>query len=466
MELCWLSAVEMVELFRKKALSPLEVMKAVLKRVEEVNASINAICTLAAEEALKQAAEAEKKLLTGEEVGPLHGVPVTIKDLNYTRGIRTTFGSVLYKDFVPEVDDIVVERLKKAGAIVFGKTNVPEFGLIGMTDNNIFGKSRNPWHLDLTTGGSSGGAAAAAVAGIGPLHHGNDGGGSIRIPAAFCGVYGIKPQFGRVPSYPRSGMFESLSCEGPITRTVADAALMLNVIAGCDARDRRSVPVPVPDFTTCKQVDVRRLRMAWAPTLNDVPVEKEVKNKIEEAINRLVSEGWQIEEIKLKLENTESEWMMIVLAEVYAVMEPQMEEWQKVMYPYYQPFISLGASLKVADLVRAQLKRELLYKQVQAVFERWDVLLLPVLPVLPFPAGQLAPTTINGQPVPPTTMAAFTIPFNMTDQPAASLPCGFTDSGLPVGMQVVGRPWDEMTVLAVSAAIEEIMPWQGKHPPL
>ena len=241
-ELCWMSAVELLDAYRSRKLSPVEVTRAVLERIDEVNPKINAIVTLTADLAMEQAKAAEEAYQKGEAAA-LAGVPVTIKDLISTKGIRTTFGSLLFEDYVPDEDAVLVERLKDAGAVIVGKTNVPEFGLVAVTDNLIFGPALNPWDTKKTVGGSSGGAAAGVVAGFGPLAVGNDGGGSIRIPSSLCGSFGIKPHFGRIPCGPKPYHgWESMNAEGPITRTVADAALMMDVMAGPDERDRMSLP--------------------------------------------------------------------------------------------------------------------------------------------------------------------------------------------------------------------------------
>ncbi len=241
-DIIYMPAVEMAAAIREKKLSPVEVVDAILTRIDKLNSKLNAYCTLLTEDARKQAGEAETLVMKGGELGPLHGVPVSVKDLIFTKDVRTTFGSRIYEDFVPDEDDVVVERLRGAGAVIMGKTNTPEFGFMGETDNLLFGPTRNPWNLERHAGGSSGGAAAAVVAGISPLAVGTDGGGSIRIPSSFCGAYGLKPSYGRVPRGPGFPEWQTLSHTGPITRTVADAALMLEVIAGRDDRDVNSLP--------------------------------------------------------------------------------------------------------------------------------------------------------------------------------------------------------------------------------
>src|SRR5947207_195157 len=353
--LIWQSALEISGLVRAKKLSPIEVTDAVLSRIDAVNPTLNAFCVVAAEQARAAAREAEIAVTKGEPLGPLHGVPVSIKDVLFTRGLTTTGGSRLFADYVPEEDAIAVARLKAAGALVLGKTNTSEFGHKAVTENPLFDVTRSPWNPELTPGGSSGGAAVAVASGCGPLALGTDGGGSIRIPATFCGVYGFKPSYGRVPEgrgFP--GGFAGVSHVGPITRTVRDAALVLDVIAGGDDRDRHPLP--------------RKADAYW--------------------------------------------------------------------------------------------------REVHAFLERFDLLLMPTVAVLPFAAGQAPPREIAGEPASPLGWMPFTFPFNLTGQPAASVPAGWTDDGLPVGLQIVGRRHADATVLAASAAFEEARPWSERRPAL
>ena len=261
-EICWMSASELATAIRMKKLSPVEVVKHLLARIATINPEVNAYVTMTEDSALAEAKEAEDAVMKGGQLGPLHGVPVAIKDTNFTKGVRTTMGSRLMEDFIPEEDSVHVDRLKKAGAIILGKTNTPEFAAKAVTENLVFGITRNPWNLEKTTGGSSGGSASAVAAGLTPLATGSDAGGSIRSPASCCGVFGIKPQFGRVPIYPLFHLWESLLHEGPITRTVKDAALMLDVMAGPHWGDRHSLPPPGFSFAESLEGGVKGLRVA------------------------------------------------------------------------------------------------------------------------------------------------------------------------------------------------------------
>src|SRR5262245_12503605 len=295
-ELYYLSAIDLAAAVRTKQVSPVEVVKAILARIEQLNPRLNAYCLVTADAALQAAQAAEDTVMRGEALGPLHGVPVSIKDLVLTRGVRTMRGSKLYEHDVPAEDAPVVERLKAAGAIVLGKTTTPEFGFKGVTDSPVTGITRNPWHLERTPGGSSGGAGVAVATGMGPLAVGTDGGGSIRIPSSFCGIYGLKPQVGRVPVYPASTIGD-ISHVGPMTRTVRDAALMLNAIAGADDRDRLSWPTSHPDYLRALEGDIRGLRMAWSPDLGFALIDPQVKQSTAAAVAAFSEWGCHVEEI-------------------------------------------------------------------------------------------------------------------------------------------------------------------------
>ncbi len=465
-EIAWLSAVEMAEAVRKKKLSPVEILEAVLSRVEQVNPKINAIVTLDREGAMQRAREAEREVMAGEELGPLHGVPVTLKDLTPTKGMRTTFGSRLYEDYVPAEDAVYVERLRRAGAIIVGKTNTPEFGLIGNTDNVVFGLTQNPWKEGRSAGGSSGGAAASAASGLGPLHQGDDGGGSVRLPASFNGVFGIKPQHGRVPRRPTLRGWETLAAVGPITRSVSDAALMLEVMAGPHGRDRHAIQRTPPPYPEALEPKIKGLKVAWSPDLGGNPVEPEVRELTEQAVRTLADLGATVEEENTGWINVQEDWLAIVLSETAASLGPDMERWEKVMYPAYGPLVGAAQGFSGVDFARALFRREELWERTSLLFETYDLLALPTAPCTAFPAKLVGPERIAGKSVPLTALAAFTIPFNMTGQPAASLPCGFDSEGLPVGLQLVGRRFDEHTVLKAASALESARPWANRRPPL
>lgn len=465
-EICYMPAAEMARLVRNKKLSPVEVVEAILDRIERVNPKINAYCTLLADDARKIARQAEDAVMQGEELGPLHGVPFSIKDLVFTKGIRTTGGSKIYENFIPNQDAIVVERLKAAGAIPMGKTNTPEFGYKAVTDNLVFGTTRNPWNLEKTSGGSSGGAGVAVASGLGPLAIGSDGGGSIRVPSSFCGIFGLKPSFGRVPQYPGFGGWESLSHTGPMTRTVRDAALMLDVLAGPDDRDRLSLPNSRLSYFTCLRGDIKGLKIAWSPDLGYAVVDSRVRAITEEAVKAFSELGCQVDLINPGIDNPERIFGTIVAVDTATALEDKFEEWQDRMDPPLVKFILRGRSFTASDYVKACFKRQAFWQQVRPLFEKYDLLLTPTLPVPPFEVNVMQPRFIEGQKVSPLAWLHFTYPFNMTGQPAATVPCGWTDDGLPVGLQIVGRRFDDMSVLDASAAFEAARPWAQKKPSL
>ncbi len=466
-ELCRKSAVELAGLISRKEVSPVEVLEAFLERIRQVNPRLNAVVTLEEDKAREAAKRAEDQIARGEQIGPLHGVPLTIKDNVFTEGTRTTLGSRLMEDFVPEEDAVLVRRLKDAGAIMLGKTNLPEFGLIPITDNSLFGPTRNPWDLDKTSGGSSGGAAAGVAAGMFPLSSGNDGGGSIRIPASLCGTFGIKPSLGRVPMYPRFPGFETMNHEGPISWTVEDAALMLQVMAGPHEGDRLSLPPGDYHYPAALKRGVKGMRIAYSPDLGYAQVDPEVKEITYQAARIFEEIGCEVEEINPQLPNLEDALQAKAITEAVAANEAHLEVWKEKAYPLYLGMLEMAGSYSGTDMARHQFRREELWEQVRFIFKDYKVLLTPTTAVPAFTSGEggpLGPPTIDGKEVGPLSWIAFTYPFNFTGQPAASVPCGFTREGLPVGLQVIGPRFDEHTVFAVCGAFEKAMPWVEQRP--
>jgi aspartyl-tRNA(Asn)/glutamyl-tRNA(Gln) amidotransferase subunit A len=466
-EIIWMSGLEIAGAIKEGRLSPVEVVEAYLARIEEVNPEINAYVTLTAESARKEAREAERILKTGDPTGPLHGVPVAIKDNMPVRGVRTTWGSKLYADYIPEQDYILVERLRKAGAIILGKTNVPEFCLMGATENPLFGVTKNPWNLKRTPGGSSGGSAAALAAGMCPLTVGNDGGGSIRIPGSFCGVYGLKPHLGRIPRWPALPGWESVSSEGPITRTVADAALLLDIMAGPDQRDYLSLPSPGVDYRKGMEDQPKGNRLAFSPDLGYAVVDPEVAHTVRKAAFTFKDLGFEVEEVTLDFLDLRADWATLIGAETVAAIDGRMEEWKEVGFQPYLGWMALGEQLAAVDYVKAMYRRKELWEKVRKVFDCFDFLLTPTMPIPAFPiSAGMGPEEIAGQKVGPAGFVPFTIPFNMTGQPAATVPCGFTKDHLPIGLQIVGNRFDELGVLQVSRAFEKAFPWKNQRPDL
>ncbi len=464
-ELVWLSAQELAQRIRGKELSPVAVVEAVLDRIGAVDPRLNAYCTVAADEARDAASAAEIAILSGEALGPLHGVPVSIKDLIFTRRLRTAAGSRLLSDHVPEEDAVAVERLRGAGAIIVGKTNTPEFGFKGVTDSPLFGVTRNPWDTTRTPGGSSGGAAAAVAAGLGPLALGTDGGGSIRIPASFCGIYGLKPSFGRVPAGPGLPGWETFSHTGPLTRTVRDAALMLDVLAGPDDRDRHSLPAVAGDpFLAACDEGIAGLSVAWSADLGHGHVDPEVADLCGDAAARFESLGCHVEVVVPTWDNPEEIFRTLAAGEAFAAYRDRLEAGERLLDPALVEMLRFGETITAERYLAALLGRRHFWTEVQRFLARFDLLLTPTVAVAPFALDALPIREIAGSPVSPLGWTPFTFPFNLTGQPAASVPAGFTAAGLPVGLQIVGRRHADRTVLAASAAWEAAAPWQARRP--
>jgi aspartyl-tRNA(Asn)/glutamyl-tRNA(Gln) amidotransferase subunit A len=466
-DLCWLSATELAALIRTRKVSPVEVVDAVLARIEKVNPRLNAYVTLTADEARRRARAAERAVMRrGARLGPLHGVPFSVKDLVITRGVRTTFGTPLYRDNVPDEDAPMVERLLAAGGILLGKTNTPTLGWIGSTHNLLFGPTRNPWDLELTPGGSSGGASAAAAAGLGPLHVGTDGGGSIRIPAACTGIVGVKPSYGRIPTYPFSGAW-SLSHIGPMTRTVADAALMLQVSAGPDERDLYSLPADGADYQrAARSTSLRGLRVAWSDDLGFAPVvDPEVKAVCAGAVKAFRELGARVEAVNPKWPSPHEAWDQIFCGGIATRLAPYLDRRQEIEAGLVE-IVERALKNPPTRYVQAWFDRLTWWQHVRPFFDKYDLLLTPTIACLPFACTADAPSEIAGRRIGRYDWIPFTYPFNLTGQPAASVPAGFTRGGLPVGLQIVGRRFDDVGVLRAAAAFERARPWAQHRPPL
>jgi amidase len=466
-DLCFTPATRLAALIRSRKLSPLELTRAFLDRIERINPAFNAYCTVAAEQALAAARAATRALTRSATPGPLHGVPVSIKDLTPTRGIRTTWGSKIFADHVPDEDGLVVARLKAAGGIVLGKTNTPEFGAGANTFNAVFGATRNPWNPALTCGGSTGGGAVALATGMGPLAQGSDLGGSLRIPAAFCGVVGLRPSPGLVPVYPVPTAWDSLSVQGPMARTVGDLALMLTAMAGPDPRSPISYPVDVRTFTSAvRRPSLRGARIAWSADLGVTPVDHEIARVASGATAVLGRLGARVDEAHPDF----SGLLDIVLASrgfgMVARHQDKLPKWRDVMQENLVKNIDHGLGLRASDVARAEGLRTDLWHRVRRFQERYDYIVTPTTAVGPFPIEAVYPREING--VPMTNYIQWvllTYAFTVVGLPAISVPCGFTRDGLPVGLQIVGRWRDDAGVLRAAAAFEAAAPWSHHRPP-
>jgi aspartyl-tRNA(Asn)/glutamyl-tRNA(Gln) amidotransferase subunit A len=468
-DLCFTSAVELAELIRRRALSPVEVTRAVLERIDRLNPRLGAYVVIHTERALAEARAAERAVMAGEPLGPLHGVPVSIKDNLWTAGERTTYGSRLQAEFVAPQDAPSVARLRAAGAIFVGRTNLPEFAWRGSTDNPLFGESRNPWDLTRTPGGSTGGGAAAVAAGLGPLALGSDGAGSIRIPASFCGLVGFKPTFGRVPMYPAAGGNELVAHVCPLARTVSDVALMMNAIARHDRRDAFALPDDGVDYLAACNEPLpgtrggERVRIAWSGDLGFAPVESETREIAETAARAFSEIGLTLEEASPELGDSSAILKTLYGGAQAGAHAARSAEQKALMDPELVAYAEASAGLSVVEYLRAVAARQALVDALRRFFERYDLLLTPTLCLPAFPLGLVGPSEVAGRKV---THLGWTLcyPFNYSGQPAISVPAGWTAGGLPVGLQIVGRRLEDALVLRAAAAFETIRPWAARRP--
>jgi len=464
-DLCFLPATELARRLRAKELSAREVMRAHLARIERDNPRLNAIVTLDADGALAAAQRADDALARGAEPGPLHGLPVAHKDTVVTRGMRTTFGSPIFADFVPDVDAVIVERQRAAGAIAIGKTNVPEFAAGSQTFNPVFGATRNPYDLQKTCGGSSGGAAVALATGMVALADGTDVGGSLRNPANFCNVVGLRPSLGRVPAWPAENAWNPLSVPGPMGRTVGDVALLLSVLAGPDARAPQSIGGDGAIFREPLDTDVRGTRVAWSPTLGGLPVDRGVRNVV--AAQRTVFEqlGCRVEDDEPNFSDAD-EIFVVLRGLLFAGYAPLIEKYGELVKETVRWNAGVGLALTGEQIVAADAARTRLFARTYAFFERYDYLVAPVNQVAPFSVDVPHPTAVDG-----VQMETYIdwmrscSRITVTGHPAISVPAGFTPDGLPVGIQIVGRYRDERGLLRVAAAFEAATQIGSRRPP-
>ncbi|HEU0179370.1 MAG TPA: amidase [Blastocatellia bacterium] len=456
-ELCFKDAVDLARMIRAREVSASEVMAAFLSQIEWVNPKVNAVCSFIGEEAaLSLSKEADEKMARGEPVGPLHGLPHAVKDLALTEGMRTTFGSPIYNDFIPGEDALFVERLKQAGAIIIGKTNTPEFGAGSQTFNEVFGATRNPYDLSKTCGGSSGGAAVALACGMAPLADGSDLGGSLRNPAGFCNVVGFRPSPGRVPSHTVMLAWNTLSVEGPMARTVRDVALLLSVMAGPDERSPISINEPGSTFSRPLQRDFKGARVAWSRDLGGYPVEPVVNEVCDSARSVFAGLGCQVEDGQPDF-NDADEIFQTLRAWLFAQTKgDDFKLHRSLMKDTVVWNIEQGLKLSGADVSRAEAKRTRLYHRVRKFMERYEFLILPVSQVAPFSVETEWVREINGVKMESyVDWMATCYAITLTGLPAISVPCGFTGDGLPIGLQIVGRHQRDFDVLQLAFAFEQ-----------
>src|SRR5260221_3593744 len=455
MDLCALTATEFLDRYRKHQLSPVEVTRAVLERIEKLNPVLNAF-NLVSDHALEDAKASEARWMSGQTKGLLDGVPVSIKDIILTKGWPTLRGSKTVDPKGPWNDDApATARLREHGAVLLGKPTTPEFGWKGVTDSALTGITRNPWNPAKAPGGSSGGAAAALAAGMAPLAVGTDGGGSIRIPCSFTGLFGIKPSFGRVPAWPLSP-FGTVAHVGPMTRTVSDAALMLNVLALPDARDWHALPYDARDYRTGLEGGVRDLRIAWSPDLGYAKVDEEILSLVGKAVKVFEDLGAKVEEKHPGFENPEPIIRTHWFSGAAVLLKDFSAEKKKLVDPGLLEVAQQGARITAAEVLDAQMKRGALGMHMNLFHRDYDLLVTPTLAVVAFDVAQLYPEAAKGKSW--TDWTPFTYPFNLTQQPAASIPCGFTKAGLPVGLQIVGPKYADALVLRAARAFETARP--------
>lgn len=479
----FMTATELGRRLRERELTAVEVAEAYLRRIDDLNHETRSFVTVTHDLALAAARRCDEAAAKGTFIGPLHGIPVGIKDLFDLRcGVRNTFGSLPLADFVPSETTPYVSRLESAGAVIVGKTNAPEFGHKGITDNLVCGPTSTPFDLSRNSGGSSGGSAAAVAAGLVPLAQGTDGGGSLRIPAAWCGVFGYKPSFGRVPDPTRPDSAASTNpfiSAGPIARTVADAALMLDAMAGPHPRDVFSLPEHRDGWVDTRE-DLKGVRIAFSPDLGGFPVEGEIADAVAQAVRAFESLGAQVDEVQLRLPADQFElsalWLRMC-GVLYGTMLETVKAWgtdlldhADQLTPAFRDIIMEAQRFTVHDLRRDAMLRTAVQDSLQDVLDDYDYLVAPTLatsPVKNGPKGQTAgPTEVNGVTVDPSIGWCLTYPVNFSGNPAASLPCGLTAAGLPIGMQIVGRRQADSAVLTASAAYESVSPWGDAYPGL
>ena len=455
-DICRLSAVEMVRRIRCGDLSAREVLAAHLDWIARINPGVNAIVTLATEDAVAAALAADEALASGQPIGPLHGLPIAHKDMQLTKGIRTTFGSPIFRDFVPAEDSLLVERIRRAGAITIGKTNTPEFAAGSQTFNTVFGATRNPYDITKTCGGSTGGGAAALACGMLPIADGSDMGGSLRNPAAFCNVVGLRPSPGRVPAWPVKMGWSTLSVEGPMARSVADVALLLSAIAGPDGRSPIALGEPGVAFAAPLGRDFAGVRVAWWKDLGGVPVDPRVKQVVNEGRRVFESLGCVVEEAEPDFVDADQAFKTLRALAFVAAYRDMLAAHPAQLKDTIVWEVERGERLTVLDIARAESQRTELYHRVRRFMDRYEFFVLPTVQVLPFDVTQPFVTEIDGVGMDTYIDWMKSCYYvSITGHPAISVPGGFSVGGLPVGLQIVGRHRDDWGLLQMAHAFEQ-----------
>lgn len=482
--LCFLPAAELATRIRRRDLSPVEVVSAYLARIDERNPVINAYTVVLPDQALDDARAAEREVVQGRPLGPLHGVPVAIKDLDDVAGVPTSMGSLAVRNRVPTRNAAVVDRLRQAGAIVLGKTNSPEFGHKGTTDNLRFGPTSTPWVIGQNSGGSSGGSAAAVADGLAALGQGTDGGGSVRIPAAFCGVVGFKASFGRIPSVTRPDAFlwqHPYVHIGPLARTVTDVALMAEAVSGPHERDPLSLPGTDCRYLAAAMAPARPLRVAYAPRLGDFPVDPAVAAVVEAAVAALGRHGFAVDPVELDFGTSHQElaavWVRQISVHYGLIAEHLKREGLDLLgshaselTPEFRLMLETAQQARAVEHQLDNLLRTQVFDAFQDVLAEYDVIVSPTLAAASVPntadGNTRGPDRIGGEAIDPLIGWCMTYPVNFTGHPAISVPAGLTPTGMPVGLQIIGRRFADECVLAMAAAVERILPWFSAYPGL
>lgn len=464
LNLAYTPATTLARMILKKKISPVEVMENCLERIDEVNPKLNCFCFTYPEEAMRKARTAEQAIVAGQRTGALHGIPVAIKDLTATRGKTTTMGSHIYEHWVPDASAAIVEKLETAGAIIVGKTTTPEFAYDGFTHSSLWGQTRNPWNPACTPGGSSGGSGAAVSAGCVPLAEGSDMGGSVRIPASFCGIFGLKPSLGRIPMDILPSLYDNISHFGPLARTIDDIALFMSVAQGPDERDIQSITtpqnfhVPVPD-------DLSGFNLAFSMDLGHVEIDPDVQDTVRNALEMLLGAGAKITKVDLswtpELQKVWNEYWKVFMA---AYFGHHLEEWRERMDPNVVALIEGGMAISAVEYKRLEITRSIAWRKLSAILTRFDSLLCPVMTM---GAPQVDATSMDFYKIENGRYHGMdlTAVFNLFGQcPALSIPAGFNKKKMPIGLQVVGQRFNDYSTLCIGAAIDKILGF-SKHRP-
>tara|TARA_Y100001970_G_scaffold218034_2_gene267261 strand:- start:24901 stop:26337 length:1437 start_codon:yes stop_codon:yes gene_type:complete len=472
-QLAFTNVKDLQSQYAAKEISPVEVTNMFIDRIERLDGQLNAFLEHTFDLAREKAKEAEKEILDGTASGLLHGIPTSIKDMEMTKGIKTTAGSLIFKDRIPEFDSVVSERVKKENAIILGKTNTPEFGLLGETRNKLGDDCRNPWNTDMTPGGSSGGAAVSLVSGMCSLATGSDGGGSVRVPASFSGVYGIKPTQGRIPRFagPVSDPISNQHSQGgPMARSVEDAAILFQAMAGFDPRDVSSLRQPVPDFIGAAKEGamngVKGLRIGWTPDYGFGQVDPEVLDICKKAVSTFTDIGCSVEESDFAIEDPFPHWLTLFSTFAYSMQQAYWPERKADMNPYAVDLFKYASNSTAVDFTKAVGNVDSIKLSLAEQFDKFDLLISPTMPVAPYQCGK--PTRqVDGYDVDGSwNCLQFTYPINSSGHPAASIPAGLNSDGLPIGLHIIGKFGDEETIIKASAAFEKMKPWNHVRPPV